>query len=264
MSDIEKKLRRLEMERVEKDRLKRIMDKDLVETVEQVFDRMTLLALYELVNDRVIEVMHGVVSQGKEARVYWAEDPQGKDLAVKIYYTATAEFKKGMLKYIEGDPRFRRVRRSTRHLIYLWCSKEFRNLKTAYEAGVKVPKPIRSNKNILVMEFISSSMERGKPAPLIKDAPPEDPDKALDIILNYIYVLYNKAELVHADLSEYNIMNRDEELYIIDWGSAVRIEHPHADEFLLRDIKNVTRFFSKLGVQTPDPVKVYEWVIEGS
>jgi len=260
LSDIEKKVFQLERKRIERDRLKRILDEDLFEVVEEVFDLPTLFAVYELANEGIIGVMHGVVSTGKEARIYWAESPKGEDLAVKIFLIATAEFRRGRMKYIEGDPRFKRIRRDPRHLIYTWCSKEYRNLKLAYEVGVPVPKPIRAYRNVLVMEFINTPGERGKPAPLIKDLPPENPEKGLNEILNYIYKLYNDAELVHADLSEYNIMNQDDKLIIIDWGSAVKISHPMADEFLLRDIENVIRFFRKLGVDTPNPKEVYDWI----
>lgn len=261
MKSLDRKVFRLERERVEKDRLYRIMDRDLLETVEEVFDRPTLMTLYSLVNDNIIEVMHGVVSAGKEARVYWAEDPKGNDLAVKIYLIMTAEFRKGILKYIEGDPRFQRVRRHPRKLIYLWCSKEFRNLRIAYNIGVKVPRPIKARNNILVMEFINDPKARGKPAPLLKDSPPNDPERALEIILDYIYKLYNEADLVHADLSEYNIMNRNEEYFIIDWGSAVKRGHPLFIEFLERDIRNILRYFSKLEIETPDLGKVLSWIM---
>ena len=260
MSDIEERVHRLERMRIERERLARIMDEDLLETVEEVFDRLTLLSLYDLVNDGVIDVMHGVVSSGKEARVYWAEDPEGNDLAVKIYLTMTAEFRHGMLKYIEGDPRFQHVRRHPRKLIYLWCRKEFRNLKLAYETGIRVPKPIAARNNILVMEFINQPNERGRPAPLLREAPPEDPEEALEVLLGYMHKLYNEAELVHADLSEYNVMNREGELIIIDWGSAVKKGHPMFTEFLLRDIRNVLRFFHKLGVKVPSVREVFEWI----
>ena len=257
-----KKLRRLERE-FEKSRLKRILDSDLFEVVEEVFDYSTLMAIQDLANDRVIKVLHGCISAGKEARVYWAEGPKGVDLAVKIYLISTAEFRKSIYRYIIGDPRFKGLRGSFRKLIYAWCSKEFRNLKIAYNIGVKVPKPIKAHKNVLVMEFINAPGMRGVPAPLIKDEPPEDPEKAYNEIINVIYKLYNEGNLVHADLSEYNIMNRGGELYIIDWGSAVKKEHPMAREFLLRDIRNVVSFFRKLGVKCEDPVEIFEWVIEG-
>jgi len=60
--------------------------------------------------------------------------------------------------------------------------------------------------------------------------------------------LYQKAKLVHADLSEYNIMYLDK-VYFIDMGQAVTLKHPLAESYLERDIRNVIRFFSKHGVR---------------
>ncbi len=54
------------------------------------------------------------------------------------------------------------------------------------------------------------------------------------------------GKIIHADLSEFNIVNTGDELVIIDWGgSAVKANHPNAIEFLLRDIENINRYFSK-------------------
>ena len=85
-------------------------------------------------------------------------------------------------------------------------------------------------------------------------------EEALEVLLGYMHKLYNEAELVHADLSEYNVMNREGELIIIDWGSAVKKGHPMFTEFLLRDIRNVLRFFHKLGVKVPSVREVFEWI----
>jgi RIO kinase 1 len=57
--------------------------------------------------------------------------------------------------------------------------------------------------------------------------------------------LYKDARLVHADLSEYNIFKFKGKLMLFDFGSAVYNSHPHAEEFLVRDITNINRFFSK-------------------
>jgi RIO kinase 1 len=73
-------------------------------TVEEVFDQTTRLVVFDLLNSGVLYEVNGAVSSGKEAKVYWATNKDGQDLAVKIYLTSSAEFKKGMLKYIEGDP----------------------------------------------------------------------------------------------------------------------------------------------------------------
>jgi len=232
---------------------KKVKDSELFEVVEEVFDFQTLMALYKLLNAGVVKVVHGAVASGKEARIYWAEAPDGKDIALKIYLVQTAEFRRGRRVYIEGDPRFREVRGDIRKLVELWCSKEYRNLVRAYEAGVRVPRPIARRGNVLVMEFISNPEQRGRPAPLLREVSLEDPEKAFEIVKRYIELLYTRAKLVHADLSEYNIMVRGDELVLIDFGSAVDVNHPMAEEFLYRDVRNVFAYFSKLGVEVGDP-----------
>ncbi len=112
------------------------------EVLEEVFDRSTLMVIYDFLNKGVIDEIHGVVKAGKESRVYWGKDKQGNELAIKIYLTVSAEFRKGMWKYIEGDPRFKGVKRDTRSLVFAWAQKEFRNLEQATMAKVRVPKPI--------------------------------------------------------------------------------------------------------------------------
>ena len=125
------------------------------------------MVVFDMLNSGVFYELNGVVSSGKEARVYWGTDKEGKDLAVKIYLTSSAEFKKGMLKYIEGDPRFTNIKRDTRSLIAIWAQKEFRNLKEATEAKVPVPKPVAVKSNVVVMEFIG---KEGVSAPSLKEA----------------------------------------------------------------------------------------------
>ena len=123
-------------------------------TLEEVFDQSTRMVLFSFLSSGIINEVNGVVSAGKEARVYWGTNIDGKDLAVKIYLTSSAEFRKGMLKYIQGDYRFKGVKHDTRSLIYSWAQKEFRNLEQAMRAKVRVPKPVGVTKNVLVMEFI--------------------------------------------------------------------------------------------------------------
>ena len=105
----EKKLLRQE-KAYETERLMREKRSEEYQVIQEVFDRSTLMIIYDLMNKGVIEEIHGVVSAGKEARIYWGRDRQGKEIAIKIYLTTSAEFKKGMLPYIEGDPRFSHIR----------------------------------------------------------------------------------------------------------------------------------------------------------
>ena len=215
-------------------------------TLEEVFDQATRLAIYRLMTEGVLHEVHGVVNAGKEARVYWGKSKEGADLAVKIYLTSSAEFKKGMLKYIEGDYRFKGVKRDTRSLIFAWAQKEFKNLEQALRAGVNVPKPVAVKDNILVMEFIG---EDGVSAPSLKEQPPSKPEKTYRQLLFYLRKLYIRADLVHGDLSEYNVMIWREKTVVFDVAQAVPTSHPLARYLLERDLANLNKFFSRLGVK---------------
>jgi RIO kinase 1 len=211
-----------------------------------------------LLNRGIIQSVSGVVDAGKESRVYAAEDARGKSVALKIYLTSSSEFRKGILQYIDGDERFRRVKRDTRQLIYSWTKKEFRNLHEAQAVGVRVPKPYTAIANVLAMEFIGEAGERD---PLLRERLPTSPERFLLRVLDYVRLLYLKAHLVHADLSEYNIMVQDESPVFIDFAQGVLWSHPLADTFLKRDIKNTLHFFSRgAGIKTPNQDEVYAWV----
>jgi RIO kinase 1 len=72
-------------------------------------------------------------------------------------------------------------------------------------------------------------------------------------ITEIITLIYRKARLVHGDLSEYNIMIFEGKPVVIDVSQAVSIDHPNARSFLEQDLKNITRFFAKAGVEVEDP-----------
>jgi len=57
--------------------------------------------------------------------------------------------------------------------------------------------------------------------------------------------MYNECHLVHADLSEYNMLWHRGEVVFIDVGQSVEPSHPYGLEFLFRDCLNVSRFFSQ-------------------
>jgi len=227
------------------------------EALEEVFDRSTLMTIYEFMNQGKIGDIHGVVRAGKEARIYWAKTPEGKELAIKIYLTLSAEFKKGKIIYIEGDPRFRNVRHDTRSLVFAWALKEYKNLELATKAKVRVPKPYEVKHNVLIMEFIGKN---GTPAPTMKEQPPKNPQTVYETLLEYITRLYKKAQLVHGDISEYNIMIYRNKPILFDIAQAVRIEHPMAKQFLLRDLNNLNYYFKRQGASVIPTQTAYEQI----
>ncbi|MGB9914052.1 MAG: serine protein kinase RIO [Candidatus Bathyarchaeales archaeon] len=227
-------------------------------TLEEVFDQATLMVIYDFLNSGVLYELHGVVNAGKEARIYWGKDKDGKDLAVKIYLTTAAEFRKGRLKYIEGDYRFKGVKSDTRSLVFAWAQKEFKNLEQAYDAKVRVPKPIAVKDNVLIMEFIGKD---GVNAPSLKEQSPANAAKVYKLLLTYLERLYRKAKLVHGDLSEYNILMWKGNPVLIDMAQAVPTSHPMAQFFLNRDLTNINRFFSRLGVEVLSTEEIYRKIV---
>ncbi|MEM0361556.1 MAG: serine protein kinase RIO [Sulfolobales archaeon] len=243
-------------------KVRKELDKDLFETVEEVFDSATLLAIIELSRRKVLYELKGVVSSGKESRIYWGKSFSNEDLAVKIYLTSSAEFRKGMLKYLAGDPRFKKIPKSTRKLVSTWARKEFKNLKLMYDVGARVPKPIAQYENVLIMEFIG---EEGVRAPLLKEVELElhDYEVIFYKILEDVRKIYRYAGLVHGDLSEYNVMVYKGVPYIIDVSQSVKITHPNAYNLLVRDLSNLVNFFRGLGLNTPDLDELIDYVSSG-
>jgi RIO kinase 1 len=79
-------------------------------------------------------------------------------------------------------------------------------------------------------------------------------------VIEQMTMLYQKAKLVHADLSEYNIFKTDLGIMLFDFGSAVDLQHPNSKQFLLRDVMNINRFFEKRGIEVVNTSKVIEQI----
>src|SRR5437879_4954889 len=164
--------RRLRSLEAQVDALKtREKDSDTRKTYDQVFDRAALMTIAALINDGAIATLDYPVSTGKEASVFHATDPEGRAKAVKIYRIATATFR-NIAVYIEGDPRFKKVKRATRPTLLAWAQKEYKNLVRMGDAGVRVPNPERVLDNVLVMEYIG---DESQPAPSLRETALEDP-----------------------------------------------------------------------------------------
>ncbi|MDD1723439.1 MAG: serine protein kinase RIO [Methanothrix sp.] len=208
----------------------RLKDSDDKNVQDAVFDRRTLMDLYSLASKGVIDSLGGSVCTGKEANIFRAMAGE-KELALKIYRISTSNFN-SMQDYLQGD------------IVSAWTRKEFRNLSRAEEVGIPVPHPIAMKENILVMDLI---VMEGQVAPTLKDMnlEQEEARAVYEQIVHYISLLYNRAQLVHADLSEFNILYRQEGPVIIDMGQSVTLDHPQARRFLERDIANVSHYFRK-------------------
>ena len=228
--------------------------------LEEVLDRSTLMIIYGFLNKGTIADIYGTVKSGKESRVYWGKASNGEELAIKIYLTVSAEFKRGMLQYIKGDPRFAHVRGDTRSLVYVWAQKEFKNLQRMQDTGIRVPKPVDVNKNVLIMEFIGKN---GVPAPILKDTNLKNPTRVYGQLLRCVKRLYRRSGLVHADLSEYNVMMWKNQPVVFDVSQSVPVEHPLADQFLRRDLENLNHYFKKMDVNVSPVEETHRRIVSG-
>lgn len=239
---------------VEEKKSHRVHEKKEHSTVEMAVDPRTRILLFKLVNSGILESINGTISTGKEAVVIHAsggrldEQIVPGEVALKVFKTTLNEFKNRQ-KYIKDDYRFkdRFSKQNPRRTIRMWAEKEMHNLNRMREAGIRTPNVILLKKHILVMTFIG---ENQKAAPKLKDVPLSTADKqiAYEQCLEMMERLYKVCNLVHADLSAYNMLWHKGQVWFIDVSQSVEPNHPHGLEFLLRDCTNVSMFFSNLGV----------------
>ncbi|KAH4035622.1 serine/threonine-protein kinase RIO1 [Parastagonospora nodorum] len=249
-------------------------DKDKADraTTEQVLDRRTQMILLQLINRNTISEIHGVISTGKEANVYHAiteaDDADPIHRAVKVYKTSILVFK-DRAKYVEGEFRFRQGynKSNNRAMVKMWADKERRNLARIYDSGIPSPAPVALRNHVLVMEFVGD--RKGKSAPRLKDVRfegltnEEEDAKWNDLyiqMLTYMRILYQTCRLVHADLSEYNVLYHEGKQWIIDVSQAVEHDHPRSLEFLRMDVKNVSDFFRSRNVEVLSERRAFGFV----
>ncbi|KAL9009041.1 MAG: hypothetical protein Q9173_005893 [Seirophora scorigena] len=253
----------------------RVADKSDRATSEQVLDPRTRMILLQMINRDVVSEVHGCISTGKEANVYHAltiPQEEGSEAAVtpvqraiKVYKTSILVFK-DRDKYVTGEYRFRQgySKSNNRAMVKVWAEKEMRNLKRIYAAGIPCPEPIHLRLHVLVMGFLGD--RKGTPAPRLKDVELVGGDveqrwKQLYLqLLGYMRILYQTCRLVHADLSEYNVLYHEDKLWLIDVSQSVEHDHPRSLEFLRMDIKNVTDFFARTSVDTLSERTVFSFV----
>lgn len=195
-----------------------------------VFDSFTNRVLEKLRGQEHFDDLAGTLALGKEANVFRAvaQEPT----VVKIYRLENRDFNQ-MLTYLVQDPRYMHIKRRKREIVFAWAQREYRNLLLAREA-IPVPKPIAHHKNVLVMEQIGEKY----PAEQLKDLPPKNPKKFFAQIITYMNALWD-INLVHGDLSNFNILNHKEHPIFIDFSQCSRIDAPNAKELWDRDVKNI-------------------------
>jgi len=225
-------------------RLPRLLKKGLVQSSRLKYAGYSLttsghdtLAIDSLVKADIIEAFGKPLGVGKESDVYDALTPDGKQVALKFHRVGRTSFKKTKLK------RNYTIKYSYtpdwNHQSRIAAKKEYIALKLLYLKGVLVPEPIKQNRHVLVMSMIQG-------AELFHYSELSDPETVLNEIMENVKKAYNEANMIHGDLSPYNIiLQPNTHVLIIDWPQNVPTTHPNAKELLERDIQNVLKFFKR-------------------
>lgn len=124
-----------------------------------------------------------------------------------------------------------------------------------------VPKPVLLRSHVLVMSFCG---ENGWPAPKLKDVEMSS-SKARELYRDCVIMMwkiYSKCKLVHADLSEFNLLYHDGQIIVIDVSQSVEHDHPHAFEFLRKDCTNISEFFRKREVATMTVKELFDFITD--
>ncbi|KAH0481520.1 MAG: hypothetical protein KVP17_000193 [Porospora cf. gigantea B] len=213
-------------------------------TTDLVLDQRTFGFLHKLIRARVFTNMYGAVSTGKEANVYYAQLDDVEDRALKVFKTSILVFR-DRARYVDGEFRFYKYKGSNpRQMVTQWCEKEFRNLRRILTEGLRCPIPIDIRGHVFCMTFVG---HEGTAAPRLKDVKglsvPEWRRVYIETVALLKELLY-RCDLVHGDLSEYNLLMHLNHPYIIDVSQSVDLSHPQAHFFLKRDCIRVTQFFN--------------------
>jgi RIO kinase 1 len=203
--------------------------------------------------DGVIDTLEYPIARGKEAHVFRGQSKTGP-IAVKIFHTSNAVFR-NLMQYIEGDPRFGGLKRKHRDLVTIWVRKEHRNLIRMRKWGLNVPVPLGVFRNVLVMEYLGDDVES---SPRIKDVEIDEIEIVYGTLLRYLSILWQKAKLVHADFSEYNILWHHGEPVVIDVGQSVTSQHPNANDFLVRDVTRLVEWVNRNGHEVEVAETMYD------
>jgi RIO kinase 2 len=222
-------------------RLRRLHKLRLIRQVRSPYVGYTLnyagydcLAINALVKAGVLEAFGKPLGVGKEADVYDAINPKAERIAVKFHRLGRISFRQTIRKRSYTTERAHWLFQSR-----LAAEREFQALKLVFPHGVAVPKPISQNRHVLVMGMIDGA-ELAEYREILK------PEEVLKEILVNVRRAFLKAGVIHADLSEYNIILKpDMHILIIDWPQYIKREHPNAQQLLTRDVKNVLQYFKR-------------------
>lgn len=193
---------------------------------------LDIYVLKILSNRNIITAIGPQIGIGKEAEVYLAHDSLEQDKIIKMFRLGRSSFKQIKRK--------RDVNIGTNSWLLLnieTAKKEYDILTYLKDSSTSFPSPLYRSFHCIVMEPIYGSR-------LSDIENLEYPELILEKIISNMKIAYRKG-YINGDLNEYNILVNDDNIFILDWPQAVRVDTTNADVVLTRDVNNIVKFFSR-------------------
>ena len=215
-------------------------------------------------DEGLIEAVLRPIKSGKEASVHLCRaNPRttGEELvALKTYHPLEKRDFRDESVYRDGEwIKERRVRvalekktrfgREVQGMI--WVDREWETLKALSAGGAPVPRPIESTGDSILMSYVG---DEGYAAPQLRFYKVDDADEVEPIVDQVLRAIERMLFLnvVHGDLSAYNLLVWDGSVTVIDLPQAVDPrKNRHAKAFLDRDVERVCEWASRHGVHRP-------------
>ncbi|KAI4840154.1 serine/threonine protein kinase RIO2 [Plasmodium brasilianum] len=237
--------------------LKKLLKNKLISHENRTYDGYKLtylgydfLALRAFLNRGILKSVGNQIGVGKESDIYICKDINDNLLCLKIHRLGRISFRtiKNNRDYY-GKKKFR----NWLYLSKIAATKEYTYLKALYENNFPVPKPYDLNRHMILMSYIN-----GYPLSHVKIS---NPFKVIDFLINTI-IKFAKADIIHGDFNEFNILiDDDENITIIDFPQIVSLHHENGKTYFERDVKCViNHFFRKYKIKIED-YPLYEDVI---
>ena len=193
---------------------------------------LDIYVLKILSNRNTITSIGPQIGIGKEAEIYLAHDSQEKDKILKMFRLGRSSFKQIKRK--------RDISTSTSNWLLLniqTAKREYDILNYLRQSSTSFPTPLYRSFHCIVMEpFYGSKLADAESL--------EDPQSVLEKIISNVKIAYQNG-YINGDLNEYNIMVNNDNIFILDWPQAIKSDTINANVVLLRDVKNILKFFSK-------------------
>ena len=151
------------------------------------------------------------------------------------------------------------LHRASAHAVHpaLFRAMPHRDVRIAVHAGQRSANACHRPATLQRSKLTSRASPRLKDA----DVDQDELQRLYSQLLLLVRRMFKICRLVHADLSEYNLLYHKKQIYIIDVSQSVEEDHPRAFDFLRVDITNMEDCFARRGARTLGPKRAWDFIV---